>query len=199
MPVTAQRCRHPVQKMEPSAAVVVSPKATERILPLWQAATYATIACNEKPTHIHHPAPPCPPTQPPSPDRTELCGLGGGDGRAEYRRTKMLIPIAEAYKAVFPKADRKTIALEVMLAHWDALDMETGAHLSSSRGRSSRGRAHMWILIMPDVPPEGAALLKHSPWSKRSKFRAWTLAEAIETGNKRLSSWLKTPHAPSPS
>jgi len=84
-----------------------------------------------------------------------------------------------------------------MIRGWDAIDPDSGAHLSSSHGRSSR--APKYILILPNKPVQERGLFGPSDWDYpqgRKFVRAWSLKDAIEAANVKLAKMMS--QAPQP-
>jgi hypothetical protein len=84
--------------------------------------------------------------------------------------------------------------LEFVMRGWVALDQESGAYLIGSRGRSSRGNAPRYWLILPEktvVERDGYFADRDAfvEW-KRTSFRAWTPEEAISIANTKLPKML---------
>jgi len=74
-----------------------------------------------------------------------------------------------------------------MIRGWDAIDPDSGAHLSASNGRTSR--APKYILILPNKPVQERGLFGPSDWDYphgRKFVRAWSLKDAIELANEKL-------------
>jgi hypothetical protein len=87
-----------------------------------------------------------------------------------------------------------TERIAAVLKGWMALDTETGAFLSQTRGRGKRGLP-TYILILPNKTLiQRGGLFAEYDWDypKDRKFiREWTDEAAIETANKRLRKMLK--------
>lgn len=77
--------------------------------------------------------------------------------------------------------------IDAMIArpHWVAVCQESGAYLLASHGRSKGGSGTKYFLIIPQVNP-GKLFERGGDDYDRKVFRAWSLGEAIETGNKKL-------------
>lgn len=77
-----------------------------------------------------------------------------------------------------------------LFCRFDAVDPDTGAFLWQTNGRG-KGGLPTWILILPNetVAERGGLFSKDYTWEyeNRKRFRAWSLAEAIEIGNRRLA------------
>lgn len=83
--------------------------------------------------------------------------------------TKSGLSDAEIFKAVF-------------VWRWNAVDVETGARLSCSNGRSKRGNARKWFLILPG----DGKLWDSQAKAERAIFRAESEEEAIAIANEKL-------------
>lgn len=87
----------------------------------------------------------------------------------------------------FDPSTRLVMALRGQIA----LDLETGAHVWASRGRS-RGAPHYGLTI-----PIPAAQRTADPWGyvakeKHHRFRAWSDAEALAHAQAYLTKWHAT-------
>lgn len=73
--------------------------------------------------------------------------------------------------------------------HWVAVCQETGAYLMRSEGRSRSGTGRKYFLILPKAPGQ---LFDYGKWDNEDRkiFKAHSLAEAIETANKKLEKML---------
>lgn len=87
-----------------------------------------------------------------------------------------------------------TEQLAALLRGWEAIDIETGAHLGQTHGLG-KGGLPTFILILPDrTPNERGGLFNDPDWTYptgRKRIRARTLREAIELANKKLEKMLK--------
>lgn len=74
-----------------------------------------------------------------------------------------------------------------ILRDWHAVDVETGAHLSRSRGRSRYGSDPKWYLILP----HDGNLFDSSNGCERAVFRAPDLNEAVAIASEKLPKLMK--------
>lgn len=83
--------------------------------------------------------------------------------------------------------------LAAIFRSWVAIDIESGAQLSMSHGRTSK--APKYILVLPNKSvEERGGLFANYDWDypKDRKFlRAWTVKEAIEIANVKLAKMLE--------
>lgn len=95
-----------------------------------------------------------------------------------------LIPISQ-----LPPSDY----LAATFRRWCAIDLENGAFLSMSHGRTSK--APKYILILPNKSiEERGGLFTPYNWdypTGRKFLRAWSTAEAIQIANVKLEKILK--------
>lgn len=86
----------------------------------------------------------------------------------------------------------KLMSIYLRLPNWVAVDPDTGAFMAASNGRTRSGITRYW-LIKPNEPLAERGMFGNYTWSDggRKSLRAWSLAEAIEIGNKKLAAMTK--------
>ena len=77
-----------------------------------------------------------------------------------------------------------------MFRGWQALDLDNGAYLIVSYGRSRVGSPPKWTLIVKGKHDTLKAMTETFDFKYRSFIRAWTEQDAIEQANQRLAKYL---------
>lgn len=84
--------------------------------------------------------------------------------------------------------------LGAVIRGWVALDMESGAQLSQTHGRT-KGGLPKYVLILPNKSVEGrGGHFEYADWDYpggRKFIRAWTLKEASDIANQKLERMLR--------
>lgn len=98
----------------------------------------------------------------------------------------MLIPISQLNR------EDASFQFTAMLRGYCAICLETGAHLSRSRGRTSKAPKYTLILPNKSIEERGGIFANYD-WdypTGRKFVRAWSDEEAIELANKKLERML---------
>jgi hypothetical protein len=81
----------------------------------------------------------------------------------------------------------------VFQKEWCALDTESGAFLSQTKGRGKNGLLKFVLILPSRTPTERGGLFESYTWNQQDRkfIRAWSEAEAVEIANSKLKKMIE--------